>query len=516
MTDPRLRFLSGVDDADATEVLQLLDGPTIRLTGACTDWRHQVLLYGMVDLLGRIFPRLDITVDPTTKAADALPPGGATVGDRLRAVRRRSPLAPAEPSEPTITVQIGGRDASADLYVDASEWQSYVGRDPSRLTPPRRNTAIGPLAAACRVSARVYSVLLASVLDSPPVSPDLYTSALTYSSSGTPIDDPDAGAKGLLDALLIGAGSIGGAAAYAIGYEPDVAGHLAVCDPQRLDKTNPFRSVLATAAAAAIGANKVDEITSALAHHGSLTVDAHTMTITDWEAEQPHPLPLPLVLVAVDTRESRELIQDALPLEAVNAAVGADLVVVSGHRTGSGPCMCCLHMPEVLNTTAIKNRLIANRSGLAQTLVNELRVRRVPLEPQHVRHIERHRRLAPGALDRYIGGTLDALYNAEILYGETEATTASGTSLAVAAPFVTAQAGILLAGEALKRTTARARRYALGPDGPAIQYRENPYSPEHGYPDQQIARSAICLCRSMRRLREVSHLYGLDLTTLTG
>jgi hypothetical protein len=57
--------------------------------------------------------------------------------------------------------------------------------------------------------------------------------------------------------------------------------------------------------------------------------------------------------------------------------------------------------------------------------------------------------------------------------------------------------------------------YALGPDGPATQYRENPYVPDHGYLDPHVARSAVCLCRSVRRLRVLADLHGLALDTLT-
>jgi hypothetical protein len=100
MTDPRVRFLAGVDDADVAEVLQMLDGPTIRITARVTEWRHQVLLYALVDLLGRLFPRLDVAVDLDAPAADGLPPGGVTVGERIQAVRFRSPLEPLAPATP--------------------------------------------------------------------------------------------------------------------------------------------------------------------------------------------------------------------------------------------------------------------------------------------------------------------------------------------------------------------------------------------------------------------------------
>lgn len=515
MSDPRVRFLAGANDTELAEIVQLLDAPTVRISGRAIEWRHQVMLFGLVDLLGRVFPRLDIAIPHDMPAAAALPPGGHTVGERLDTIRRRSPLRPRRPTQATITVHIGPGGPGADVYVDASEWQTYLGRNPSRLLPSRRDSAVGPLAAACRAGARVFSTLLAPVLEVPASNNDTYVSALTHRSAPNPIDDPDVGPTGALDALLVGGGSVGGAAAYTLAHEPEMAGHLTVCDREHLDDTNPYRSLLATAAAAAEQKAKVNEIKKALAHQHSLDVDAQPLTITEWEASNPATTPLPLVLVAVDSRESRERVQDALPLEVVNAAVGGDLVAISGHRTGSGPCLCCLHMPEVLDAASIKNRLIAKATGLEQRLVNELRVGRTPLKDDQLRHIERHRRLAPGALARYAGATLDALYNAEMLYGETQATTARGATVAVAAPFVTALAGVLLAGEALKRSSPATRPYALGPDGAGIQYRENPYAPEHGYLDGHIPRSGICLCRSVWRLRAMADLYALDLAPLT-
>lgn len=515
MADPRVRFLAGTNEDDVVDVVHLLDAPTIRITGNVTTWRHQVLLYVLVDLLGRIFPRIDVAVDASVPAAAHLPPGPTTVGGRVALIRERSPLTPLRPNTPTITVHIGEGDTPADLYTDASEWQSYLGRWPSRLLPPRRDTAIGPLVAAAHAGARIYSTLLATIIEQRPSNDEIYFSALTYRTAVDPLTDPAPPEIGPLEALLIGAGSVGGAAIYAFAYEPRLRGRLDACDPQPLDDTNPYRAILATAEAAKCESLKSDEVHTALTHHPDLIVRAMSMTITDWEATHPDPPVLPLVLAAVDTRDARELIQDALPLEVINAAVDADLVAVSGHRTGSGPCMCCLHMPQVLDADAIKNRLIADSTGLPPAKVNLLRVRRTPLEDRLLRQIENHRRLTSGALAHHVGSTLDDLYTAEILYGETVAKAPGGTAVAVASPFVTAVAGFLLAGEALKHGTPSLEALALGPTGPAIQYRENPYTPEHGLLDAHIPRSELCLCRSVRRLRLTADLHGLSMSAFT-
>lgn len=515
MTDPRLRFLGGVAGDDG-EILDVLDNTTVRVTATAplSELRHQVLLLVLVDLLGRVMPRLDVQIDPSTSAAKGLPPGSDTVGERIEEIRRRSPLAPAEPDAPAVSVHIGAGSASADIYVDGSEWQSYLGSVPSRLTAPRRECAIGPLAAACRAAATAFAIAFAALRGAPSVEIESYRSALTHRCNTDPIADPYPDMIGPLDLLLVGAGSIGGAAALAMRFEAALAGSLIVCDPQNLEGTNPYRAIGATAAAAAAARPKAAEVAAALAHHDQLCVDDQALDIADWEATLEGPPPLPLVLVAVDRLESRELIQDALPFELVNAAANGDELAVSGHRTGTGPCVCCLHMGDVLDSTKIKNRLIADAVGMSVDKVNEFRVRSVGLAPDQLRRIEAHRQLSSGALEHFVNHTLDDLYNAEIRYGETEVETSGGTRHAVTAPFITALAGILLAGEAFKRATPSLTSYALGPDGPAIRYWENPYSSHYGWIDPAVERSPVCICRSTRRLEATADLYRVDLRSL--
>ncbi len=520
MTDPRLRFLVGtVDDADLEEVLRLLDDTTVRIVaeGPLYHWRHQVLLFVLVDLLGRVLPRLAIEVEPGTPAAAGLPRGPGTVGHRLAATRARSPL-PARPPthEMAITIQIGPGGTEGVLRVDASEWQSYLGFEPSRLHLPRRDSAVGPAAAACRGAAAVYAMVLEPVRDRLDLAQGSYRSALTHREGSDPIDDPYPQPIGALDLLLAGAGSVGGATALVMHYEQGLSGHIDVCDPQMLDHTNPFRALLATAPAAKAQESKVGQVKAALAHHSGLAVDAHVTTVEEWDAGRPQPAPLPLTLVAVDSRNARESIQDALPLDVVNAAVGGDLLSVSGHRTGNGPCMCCLHMPQVLDTTQTKNRLISDATGIRQPEVNEMRVRSVPLSELWVRQIESNRRLEPRSLSQFVGRTLDDLWNDGILYGETEVRSSAGKRIAVAAPFTTALAGVLLAAEAFKRSTPKLSAYALGTSGAAVRYWEEPYAPQNGILDVHVPRSDICICRSVRRLRLTAELYGVSLEAMIG
>lgn len=516
MNDRRLRVISG-SDQDAAAILAVLDDTSIRivLPAGVPTWEHQLLAITLVDLLGRLFPRVHVDGLDEALADPALPPGTALLADRVAAAHGHGGLVRAPLHTDPYTVRIGTGTEPADLYVDAAGWQSYTGTAPSRLRPAASVAVpIGPLAAACRAAALITDHALASLRPARPPQPSVYASALTYTTGVDPLDEPTPVADHL-DAVLVGAGSIGGAAVYAFTHTPALAGRLVIVDPQRLEPRNLDRALLATAAVAEKREPKVAVASAALEHHPDLAVEPFEGTITDYHATLARNQPLPTVLAAVDSAASRRAIQDCLPLDLINAACHPHEITVSGHRTDLGPCVCCLHMTDLLNRDLIKMRLIAQATGFPEPAVTELLVTRAPLTPAHLRHVERHRRLAAGALDRYLGQTLHALWDGELLYGATPVTTRSGT-VAVAAPFVTALAGVLLAGEALKAGTPELGGHRLGPDGPATKYTENPYAtPLHA----QLSNpprwpTSECLCRSSRRLRILRQLYVLHPRTV--
>lgn len=227
---------------------------------------------------------------------------------------------------------------------------------------------------------------------------------------------------------------------------------------------------------------------------------------------------MPLVLSAVDSTASRREIQDAVPLYVLDAACGVDQVSLSAHRTDDGPCIYCLHIGAVLDSARIKYRLIAERTGLPEPAVAQLHVQGVQLSAQHIRAIEQFRRdhgdpLADRALDGYIGETLETLYRERFLYGEALIGTAGGGQAAVAAPFVTALAGFILAGEALKAAADPAfQPFRLGAGGEiGTMYREDPWSS----PSNRLLTNPPrwegleCLCRSPLRLRLLHEHYTL-------
>jgi len=212
-------------------------------------------------------------------------------------------------------------------------------------------------------------------------------------------------------------------------------------------------------------------------------------------------------------RDERSVSPERLTLELIDAACSPDEVSISGHRTDDGPCVYCMHVGPLLQSEQIRLRLIARATGFAEKMVAGLIVTSAPLSAQHLGMIERHRGLAAGSLLDYEGETLEELWRKELLYGEARVRTSTGGEAAVAAPFVTALAGFLLAGEALKQSDVAFAPYRLGALGElSTRYAESPW----GSPfDRQLIALARwkgheCLCRSGRRLKLLRQRYGLE------
>jgi hypothetical protein len=135
----------------------------------------------------------------------------------------------------------------ADLWCDGSAWQSYLGTQPSRLNgDDASRVPIGPLAAACRVAAHAFTRVMDGAVTQRPTPGSMYSPALGYRFAPEPLDDPDLPFEPRLAAVMVGPGSVGGAAAYALARTPSLQGDLEVVDPQALEAGNLDRALLAT------------------------------------------------------------------------------------------------------------------------------------------------------------------------------------------------------------------------------------------------------------------------------
>ena len=529
MTDPRGRVIRrGVrGEVGDDEILRHCDATTIevRLAEGHPAFATQCVAAALVDLLCRVFPRIAVSCDPQAVRHDSLPGTSNRLAEHLNTVRSHG-VAPLAAQAASLVIQVGPGADPADLYVDGDGWQAYLGREPSRLPVTDRDERVpfGPLTAACRATAHAFVAVMHPFVaaSSPPQS--VYWSALDYRWGIDPLQVEHVVGTSTLDAVLAGAGSVGGAAAYAWRRTRAIDGHVHAVDPQNFEDHNFDRALLVTRAVAEAGGDKPDLIANTLADHSSLTCTPHTMDMRGFVAGRPRAQPLPLVLCPVDSPEQRREVQDCLPLEVINASVSPERAVVSGHRTGDGPCVMCLYAAGMLHRESVRYRVISRITGWPELRVIEYVAGAKPLSPFDLRDFERVQRLPTHALDDYQGRTLDELYDERLLYGGVQIKTSTGGELVVAAPWVTALAGFLLAAESFKAGHPALQTRRLGPRrSPAgNHYQESPYaSPElltvltrerfpGSYEDPHGRMvTEFCLCASPRRRRLTMERYGL-------
>lgn len=517
MTDRRVRIVHhGVgNDTGEQEIVDALDNATImvRVAGDQPGWPQQLLAIALVDMLGRLFPRIDAVCASGAEADPRLPPGPAVLAERLEEARTHG-IGPQAPGTRTVTVHVGNGDDPADVYVDGDGWMSFIGSAPSQLPAGDSDMPFGPLTAAARGAAHAFELALQALRPPRPLPNAAYWSALVYQRGDAPFTHPDPAIATVIEAVLVGAGSVGGAAVYAFARTPGLTGPLDVVDPQTLEGHNFDRALLATTALADSEQPKAAVACDALSHRTGLAATPHRCDMASFVAARPRDQPLPRVLCAVDSAGARRSIQDCLPLDVVNAACNQDEAFVSGHRTGAGPCVMCMRMARIMDSEQIRYRLIAQATGLPAETVLGLMVGPTPLSSTHLRVIESNLNLPAEALSPYENRDLETLYREQLVYGGAQLATSTGAAVAVAAPWVTALTGFLLAAETVKASVPALADHALGPGAhsPGVQYRENVYASPL---DLQLTRperwpTEQCLCRSPRRRRLIVERYTLD------
>lgn len=511
MADP-IRIVFG-DEADSEELRSKLARPiSIRLCDG-GDWNQQLLLLTLVDLLRRVLPRVEVDLDDENVPAHSkLPPGPATLRARINEVSAFGREVGVDAGEQdALKVLVGAnadQQASAPaLHVNGRGWASFVGTEPGAISVDEGLNPIGPLTAACRAAAAIVGRLLG---ETDTLAARAYWDALDPRAPMATAPEREPATLGRrVEALLMGCGSIGGAVAYAFARTPGIGGELILLDDQALEDRNLAKAILARPDDVAAGRNKVDVAADELGFHRDLILTPRVKTLANHVAERPRAEPLPLVLCAVDSIESRRELQDSLPLEVVNGACDGADAFVSGHITDAGPCVYCLHIEQVLDSAATRIRLIEGTTGMPARAAAELIEKRVPLSATHLIKIERYRGLKNGALARYLGETLDQLYESELRYGEQHLDLAQGTRVAIPAPWVTALVGFLVAAEALKYGHPNLQAHRLGPAGESgLRYHEHVGEPSGivtnlppRFPGQE------CLCNDERRLRLMHERY---------
>ncbi len=307
-----------------------------------------------VRLLARLYPALDVWG----------PPDAAAFVERMRRVARAT--------NPAIKLTRRGRADTGISVGDAGEFGTtvYAGSDGwdaliSASAPQPVGTSanpLGPGVAACLASANVFRRIFLEPWEST-LDDDLCLSAWTFGRGPTPAAVPNDNWRLDSDAVLVGVGAIGMAAAWACAHAP-MQGSLHLVDPEEIELGNLQRYVLATRVD--VGRAKVQ--VARRAFRGNLRVQVHQ---ADWESfVSQFGYEWRYVLAALDSAADRKAVQASLPGWVANGWTQPGDLGVSVHpRFGSaGACLACLYLPD--QQLQNEDELIAESIGVPHRVLD--------------------------------------------------------------------------------------------------------------------------------------------------
>jgi hypothetical protein len=470
----------------ASQVLGGFDEERIRLTlarerigvsigtDAAESTEGQALIDLLVRLLARLYPILTIRSES----------GGRTAAeDALNLARRINPGVEFS-SDPTVEIVVGSAlpsaGACARIFVGSNDWNAFVGNTGPKSVGNSDNP-FGAGAAACMAAANLFRWVF--LRENPLLDEDLTFSVLESKSARTP-DVPLAGSLG--ETVLVGAGAIGNAAAWAFSRLP-MEGVLRIVDHQTVDLGNLQRYVLAEREHE--GQRKVDTLASYF--KGRVRAKVHALKFEEFLVSEGYSWPR--MMLALDSSRDRRAAQASLPQWIVNAWTQPGDLGVSSHDFLKDACVACLYLPEhalenedaiIASALGIPNELMQIRTllykadGVPKELLNAISTaRNIPIE-----------RLLP-----FEGRTVRQLYTEGFCGGALIPLGELGTprqDVHVPLAHQSALSGLLLAAATVRK--------ALGLNGPGTQItRINVMRPLGSDLTQPAAKDprGICICQ---------------------
>ena len=341
------QVLAGFDEQ---RIRETLDHQRVGLcigTDAARSSEGRALVDFLVRLIARLYPALVIRAE--TGAQDS-------AQDAIDLARRINPAVDFA-SDPTVEIAIGtGLSHAAEwprIFAGSSDWNAFVGTT-EPLTLGSSLNPFGPGAAACLASANLFRWVFFG-------EESYFDKNASFSVlDGEPSRTEDSRLTGPLgEMVLVGAGAIGNAAAWALSRVP-MEGMLHIIDHQTIDLGNLQRYILAERSDE--GGTKVD----ALARYFQSNVQAkpHALKFDSFVTAQGYAWPR--VMLALDTARDRRAAQASLPQWIANAWTQPGDLGVSSHDFLNGACVACLYLPD--HAAENEDAIIASALGVPKQL----------------------------------------------------------------------------------------------------------------------------------------------------
>jgi Prokaryotic E2 family C/ThiF family len=371
------QVLSGFDEE---RIRTVLGGASVGLAlgsdvARCNEGR--TLLDLVVRLVARFYPRLVIRGElGAQEACDKAMSLVLAINPNVEFV-----------SNPTVEIAIGSDLPPGGgwprIFAGSNNWNAFVGSKHSH-TLGNSDNPFGAGAAACIAAANVFRMVFLghqALLDEDAVFSVLENESRKSGDGALP--------NSLGEIVLVGAGAIGNAAAWALSRLP-MEGVLHVVDHQTVDLGNLQRYVMAERLDEA--SNKV--VVLARYFVGGIQVKQHAIKFEDFVATQGYRWPR--MILALDSARDRRAAQASLPQWIANAWTQPGDLGVSSHNFLDGACVACLYLPDhavenedaiVASALGIPNylmqirTLLHNGEGVPRNLLDSIAsAREIPIE----------------------------------------------------------------------------------------------------------------------------------------
>lgn len=443
LTDPRLRLVAGTElAADGEAVLAALDSVRVvlRVDGAPPSASAGVGL--LIGLVARLFAHVHVDGDARAEVSGLTMPASELL-ERLRWLR------PAAAAQPTLDTVIGfgltgGRPV--DLGVGGGVWTARLGRAPQPVTQVYGEPLFGVQAAVClAVAELIKETLLPVGFRSRRLDRTLVWDLLNYRVD-TATEPVDRQGRVPVEVMLAGVGSVGTSVVSALlsANTPFLA-NLVLIDPEDFDDRNPFR--YPALVDDITGAGKAPWARQRLTDAG-FEASAYQGTVAQWVADSPEPGFDGVLVASPDTLTGRRDITDVLARTTLSVGVAGLAFHVSRHHLGDG--MACPYCEYVsVGPPSTQAEVHAAHTGLEVNRVLQLMQPGAVLTSDDLDRVHAAGKISTASRVALLGHRLDDLVIRAYAEVRVASTGESGQVL-LAAPYVSALAGVLAAVEIYK------------------------------------------------------------------
>jgi hypothetical protein len=432
--DPRVEFVgTTLKSTDLERVIRRMDSIEIQVRG---DGASAPILLSIVNLLARLFPNVTVEAPHVHVSVPIFGNGSLSHIARKLAVDLRSSAPPSATRK--IVIDTGTKEPGADIYVTADAWTLALSRSPLEICS---HTGLAQSAAAALAASEAFREALPEVPGVRLGSEPLFWNLLDYRNSPA----RESLSLSPVEAVCFGAGSVGSSILYSL-LLGDSYGHLVFVDPDLLSSRNRFRYPLWLAHNRESKAHWIER----MARGSRIKVEGFAEKAEDFIYA--HPQPISTVVAAVDSVSARRDICDALARTTLNVGVDGLRFHVSRHHFGDGyACSYCQYVdvdklldePGVYQElTGLDERRVRELLGGAKLLLDDLQLM-----------IDKGKLPRETTFSELVGGRLQDALRIR-LYQQAVIPVDSGT-VAIAAPFVSALAGCILAAELQKLAAKR-------------------------------------------------------------